>query len=122
MHDIYLSNKNFYKAINLDHRIDSADQFVCSTWINTRLITTDVKKFCDALASLYSNLGKPVLDLIIFNYQLSRSIGISGMVGLTVNYYITATIMRAITPAFGKLTAEQAKLEVLYFQFHELPG
>lgn len=97
-----MENDTFYKAINLDNRIDGADQ----------LITTDINRFCTALASLYSNLGKPVLDLIIFNYQLSRTIGLTGMYGLTLNYIITATILRAATPPFGKLAAEEAKLEV----------
>ncbi|KAJ3050640.1 hypothetical protein HK097_008379 [Rhizophlyctis rosea] len=101
VHDLYMSNNTYYKAINLDNRIDGADQ----------LITTDINRFCNALASLYSNLGKPVLDMIIFNYQLARSIGSLGMWGLLVNYGITATILRAATPAFGKLAAEEAKLE-----------
>ncbi|KAI9103745.1 ABC transporter transmembrane region 2-domain-containing protein [Phlyctochytrium arcticum] len=101
VHDLYMENNTYYKAINLDNRIDNADQ----------LITTDISRFCTALASLYSNLGKPVLDMIIFNYQLARSIGHSGMWGLGVNYLITATILRAATPAFGKMAAVEAKLE-----------
>ncbi|KAI8928345.1 ABC transporter transmembrane region 2-domain-containing protein [Entophlyctis helioformis] len=98
---LYMSNNTYYKAINLDNRIDGADQ----------LITTDINRFCTALANLYSNLGKPVLDIIIFNYQLTRTIGFTGMWGLMVNYVVTATILRAITPPFGKMAAEQAKLE-----------
>ncbi|KAI8818923.1 ABC transporter transmembrane region 2-domain-containing protein [Fimicolochytrium jonesii] len=101
VHDVYMDNNTYYKAINLDNRIDGADQ----------LITTDINNFCTALASLYSNLGKPVLDMIIFNYQLGRSIGATGMWGLAINYAITATILRAATPAFGKLAAQQAQLE-----------
>ncbi|KAI8914968.1 ABC transporter transmembrane region 2-domain-containing protein [Powellomyces hirtus] len=101
VHDLYMENNTYYKAINLDNRIDGADQ----------LITTDINRFCTALASLYSNLGKPVLDMIIFNYQLARSIGSTGMWGLTVNYMITASVLRAATPAFGRLAAVEAKLE-----------
>ncbi|KAI8851152.1 ABC transporter transmembrane region 2-domain-containing protein [Chytridium lagenaria] len=101
VHKLYMENRTYYKAINLDNRIDGADQ----------LITTDINRFCNALASLYSNLGKPVLDLVIFNYQLARSIGFTGTVGLAVNYMITASLMRAVTPAFGKLAAQEAKLE-----------
>jgi ATP-binding cassette subfamily D (ALD) long-chain fatty acid import protein len=82
--------------------------------INPRLITTDIRKFCETFASLYSNIGKPVLDIIIFNFQLARTIGVGGMTGLLVNYYITATIMRALTPAFGKLAAQEAKYEVCF--------
>ncbi|KAI9328400.1 ABC transporter transmembrane region 2-domain-containing protein [Obelidium mucronatum] len=82
-----------YKTQNLDNRTEGVDQ----------LITTDVNRFCDALASLYSNLGKPILDLIIFNYQLSRSIGAKGTLALAINYLATAT--------FGRMAAIEAKLE-----------
>ncbi|CAG8479371.1 3722_t:CDS:10, partial [Ambispora leptoticha] len=102
VHDLYLDDKNaYYKVINLDGRIDSADQF----------ITTDISRFCDGLASIYSNLGKPILDTIIFNYALTKSIGLAGMLGIFSNYVITARLLRAVTPAFGKLAAIEAKLE-----------
>lgn len=61
---------------------------------------------------MYSNLAKPILDTIIFNYQLTKSIGLVGLVGLTVNYFVTARLLRAVTPSFGKLAAIEAKLEV----------
>ncbi|EIE91205.1 hypothetical protein G6F46_003719 [Rhizopus delemar] len=102
IHNLYLDKeKTFYKVLNLDNRIQGADQF----------ITTDVAKFCETLSSLYSNLAKPILDTIIFNYQLTKSIGFTGFVGLTVNYIITARLLRAVTPSFGKLAAIEAKLE-----------
>ncbi|KAF9362508.1 hypothetical protein BGX34_006010 [Mortierella sp. NVP85] len=102
VHDLYLNDKiTYYKALNLDDRIEGVDQY----------ITTDIAKFCDSLAGLYSNLGKPLLDTIIFNYQLMRSIGLSGMGGLLVSYVITAVLLRKVTPAFGKLAAVEAKLE-----------
>ncbi|ORY46787.1 hypothetical protein BCR33DRAFT_753456 [Rhizoclosmatium globosum] len=101
IHTQYLSQKTYYKTQNLDNRIEGVDQ----------LITTDVNRFCEALASLYSNLGKPILDLVIFNYQLSRSIGAKGTAALGLNYLITASLLRALTPAFGKMAAVEAKLE-----------
>lgn len=101
VHNVYMSDNTYYKAINLDNRIDGADQ----------LITTDINRFCTALANLYSNLGKPLLDIVIFNHQLARSIGMTGMWGLLLNYFVTASILRAATPPFGKLAAEEAKLE-----------
>lgn len=63
------------------------------------------------MASLYSNLAKPILDTVIFNYQLTKSIGFVGMIGLAVNYMVTARLLRAVTPSFGKLAAIEAKLE-----------
>ena len=102
VNDLYLSNnRNFYKIINLDSRIDAADQF----------ITTDVARFCDSLSALYSNVSKPTLDLFLFNFQLARSIGKWGSFGLFVNYFLTAWILKKVTPAFGKLAAIEAKLE-----------
>ncbi|CBQ68560.1 probable peroxisomal half ABC transporter [Sporisorium reilianum SRZ2] len=102
VHDLYLNDKaNFYRIINLDGRLDAADQY----------ITTDIARFCETLAALYSNVSKPVLDLIIFNYALSRSLGPMGIFGLFTNYLLTGWILRQVTPAFGKLAAIEAKLE-----------
>lgn len=95
------SNANFYRIINLDARLDGADQFIC----------TDVSRFCDTLSALYSNISKPTLDLIIFNYQLGRNLGFKGVAGLFVNYIVTGWILKKVTPAFGKLSAIEAKLE-----------
>jgi ATP-binding cassette subfamily D (ALD) long-chain fatty acid import protein len=102
-HDLYLDKSiSYYRMGNLDGHIESADQY----------ITTDIARFCDNLASLYSNLGKPILDTLIFNYQLIQGIGFYGTVGMFINYIVTARIIRATTPPFGKLAAVEAKLEV----------
>lgn len=102
VHDLYLnSNANFYRIINLDARLDGADQFIC----------TDVSKFCETLSSLYSNVSKPTLDLIIFNYQLAQNLGMKGVLGLFGNYILTGWILKKVSPAFGKLSAIEAKLE-----------
>ncbi|GAA6036388.1 hypothetical protein JCM8097_001697 [Rhodosporidiobolus ruineniae] len=104
VHDLYLDKQNtFYKVVNLDARIGGtgADQFV----------TTDINRFCETLSALYSNVSKPTLDLILFNWQLGRSIGARGSVGLFLSYLATAWILRKVTPAFGKLAAIEARLE-----------
>ena len=77
-----------------------------------RLITTDVTKFCDALAELYGNVGKPALDMYLFSRELKQGIGKGGMGSLWWAYYATAIILRVSTPPFGKLRAIEAKLEV----------
>lgn len=58
-----------------------------------------------------SSVSKPTLDLIVFNYQLGRSLGWGGVSGLFLNYILTGWILRQVTPAFGKLAAIEAKLE-----------
>ncbi|KAI9220062.1 ABC transporter transmembrane region 2-domain-containing protein [Blastocladiella britannica] len=102
IHELYLDDKlGYYKLLTLDNNIEAPDQFIVS----------DVARFCDVVASVYSNVGKPVIDIIIFNYQLSKYIGWTGMTGLFVNYMVTARLLRAVTPAFGRMAAQEAKLE-----------
>jgi ATP-binding cassette subfamily D (ALD) long-chain fatty acid import protein len=60
------------------------------------------------------NILKPSLDLVLFTSQLSRSLGFRGTVLLFANYYATIAILRAVTPAFGRLAATEAKLEGEY--------
>ncbi|OCF40747.1 ATP-binding cassette, subfamily D (ALD), peroxisomal long-chain fatty acid import protein [Kwoniella heveanensis CBS 569] len=95
IHDLYLNdNLNYY---NLH-----------------RFITTDVARFCDSLAALYGNIGKPALDMIIFTSQLAASLGPLGTIGLFANYGFTAWVLRKATPAFGRMAATEARLEGEY--------
>lgn len=54
IHDRYLSKLTFYGLLALDDRIKNPDQ----------LIAVDVAKFSNSLAELYSNLAKPLLDMV----------------------------------------------------------
>lgn len=103
IHDLYLSdNLNYYKLLNLDGGIgQGADQFICN----------DITLFTNSAASLYSSLGKPLVDLFVFNYQLSRSLGPLALTGLFANYMITATALRRLSPPFGKLKAVEGRKE-----------
>jgi ATP-binding cassette subfamily D (ALD) long-chain fatty acid import protein len=44
----------FYKMANLDDRIKNADQYM----------TVDIQQFSNKLAEIYSNIAKPVLDVM----------------------------------------------------------
>lgn len=103
IHDLYLNDHlNYYKLSNLDGGIgQGADQF----------ITQDLTLFCASAASLYSSLGKPFVDLVVFNYQLYRSLGPLALSGLLANYFLTATILRRLSPPFGKLKAVEGRKE-----------
>lgn len=91
----------FYSLSALDDRIKNADQ----------LIAVDVSRFSNSLAELYSNLAKPILDMVIYNYSLSRSVGGEGLFMMSLLVQISANVMRALTPPFGKYVAEEARLE-----------
>ena len=103
IHDLYLNNNlNYYKLLNLDGGIgQGADQF----------ITNDLALFTASAASLYSSIGKPLVDLFVFNYQLFRSLGPLALTGLLANYFITATALRRLSPPFGKLKAVEGRKE-----------
>lgn len=80
---------------------------------SSKLASSDVLQ--RLLTSICSgNVLKPSLDLVLFTSQLSRSLGIRGTAMLFLNYYLTAKILRAVTPAFGRLAAVEARLEGEY--------
>lgn len=103
IHDLYLNERlNYYRLGNLDGGVgQGADQY----------ITQDLTLFCASAASLYSSLGKPFVDLCVFNYQLFRSLGPIALTGLLSNYFLTATILRKLSPPFGKLKAVEGRRE-----------
>lgn len=110
IHDLYLNdNLNYYKLSNLDGGVgQGADQF----------ITQDLTLFCGAAANIYSSLGKPFVDLCVFNYQLYRSLGPLALTGLMSNYFLTASILRRLSPPFGKLKAVEGKKEGEFRSLH----
>ncbi|KAL1952646.1 hypothetical protein VTO42DRAFT_4574 [Malbranchea cinnamomea] len=103
IHDLYVNeNMNYYKLTNLDGGVgQSADQF----------ITQDLTLFCDAVASLYSSVGKPFVDLCVFNYQLYLALGPLAFTGMIGGFLSTAGVLRRFSPPFGKLKAVEGKKE-----------
>ncbi|KAJ3764315.1 ABC transporter transmembrane region 2-domain-containing protein [Lentinula raphanica] len=92
--------KVYYKLSNLDDRIKNPDQ----------MITHDIQRFSASLAAIYSNLAKPVLDVILYNYQLSQNVGAEGLIGLTILVQLSAALLRSLTPPFGSYIALSAQL------------
>jgi len=48
------------------------------------MITHDIQQFSNSLAAIYANIAKPILDMFIYNYQLSQNVGAEGLFVLTV--------------------------------------
>ncbi|KAK2464650.1 hypothetical protein APHAL10511_003343 [Amanita phalloides] len=102
VHDLYLSAFPYLRYYRSG--LEGVDQY----------LTADIEAWADALSGLYGNILKPSLDLVLFTSQLSRSLGVRGTLLLFANYYATIAILRAVTPAFGRLAAVEARLEGEY--------
>jgi ATP-binding cassette, subfamily D (ALD), peroxisomal long-chain fatty acid import protein len=103
IHDLYLSpNLSYYKLLNLDGGVgDGFDQ----------LLTQDLTLFCSSAASLYSSMLKPSADILLFSYQLYKSLGPLASAGLWSNYIFTAILLRKLSPPFGKMKAVEGRRE-----------
>ena len=96
-----MSDITFYKVSNIDNRIQNADQ----------LLTQDIDKFAENLSHLYSDISKPLVDIVLFAAKLGQAIGKEAPLVMVAYFFASGAFLRLISPPFGKYTAQEQKLE-----------
>ncbi|XP_050023461.1 ATP-binding cassette sub-family D member 3 [Dermacentor andersoni] len=97
----YLSGITYYRMSNLDNRIANPDQ----------LLTQDVEKFCGCLTDLYSNLSKPLLDIVLYVRWLSVAIGQEAPGAMLLYLLFAGVILTRMRRPVGRMTIQEQKLE-----------
>eukprot|EP00916_Digyalum_oweni_P008518 GHVL01014279.1.p1 GENE.GHVL01014279.1~~GHVL01014279.1.p1 ORF type:complete len:611 (-),score=62.55 GHVL01014279.1:1146-2978(-) len=100
----YTKNLIFYKMSICDSRIPQADQ----------RLTQDVDAFSTCLSTLFSNLAKPLLDIVLFSKKLSDAVGPWGPIVVMTWYSLSGFGVKLLSPPIGQLTAENQELEGEY--------
>merc|ERR1719204_1788820 len=108
VHKNYLKNRNYYRISN-ENEIDNPDQ----------RITQDIYEFCKAFSNLYSHTFKPLLDFILSTKMLTDNIGIAGPGIMQVYFLIAFTIVKSISPNFGKMIGQKQGLEGFFQTQHK---
>ncbi|KTF93853.1 hypothetical protein cypCar_00023916 [Cyprinus carpio] len=96
LYNDYLTGFTYYKIGNLDNRIANPDQ----------LITQDVEKFCNSVVDLYSNVSKPLLDILIYICKLNTAIGSLGPASLLSYLVFSGLLLTRLHRPIGKMRAE----------------
>jgi ATP-binding cassette subfamily D (ALD) protein 3 len=81
-------------------------------------LTTDAEKWSKSLSSLYLNIAKPILDIVLFSKKLASLVGWQGPMMIFGWYAMSAFVIKQISPPFGRLTAIESKLEGDYRSLH----
>ncbi|XP_050428786.1 ATP-binding cassette sub-family D member 3 [Adelges cooleyi] len=104
LYEDYLRGYTYYKMNNLDTRISNPDQ----------LLTADVDKFCEMFTDLYSNVCKPFLDIVIYVYKLTRTLGFQTPTVMLGYLVVSGSILTYLRRPTGRMTVVEQKLEGEY--------
>lgn len=102
--NIYYRGYTYYKMSNLDTRIANPDQ----------LLTTDIEKFSDSVCDLYSNMCKPLMDVMIYVYRVTQALGFETPAVLISYLIFSGVFLTHLRRPTGRLTVIEQKLEGEY--------
>lgn len=98
----YIEGLTFYRINAYETRIKNIDQ----------LMTADVEKFCNTLVDVYSNISKPLLDIITLVYRLSLEYTGPRPPLIMISYLIfSGIILTNLRRPLTRLTVKETQLE-----------
>ncbi|MES1909859.1 MAG: hypothetical protein MHM6MM_002550 [Cercozoa sp. M6MM] len=97
----YMEGNVFYQVTNVDARIANPDQ----------ALTQTIKEWSMAAATLYSDVSKPLLDIVLFSLRLRELMGWQGPGAVVLYYIVSGMLLRLLSPSFGRLHARTQQLE-----------
>lgn len=104
-YSLYFQRQTYYGVSNLDGRLSNPDHS----------LTEDLQAFSSAVAHIYSHVSKPLLDVVLMTAALRRLAMkrgehsyAPGIIAWSV-VGVTALLLRTLSPAFGRLVAEEAR-------------
>ena len=104
-YSLYFKDQTYYRVSNLDGRLTNPDHS----------LTEDLQAFSSAVTHIYSHISKPILDVVLMTGAMIRiarrrgeTSNTPGIIGFST-ILCTATLLRWLSPAFGKLVAEEAR-------------
>mmetsp|Transcript_13975 Transcript_13975/g.18291 ORF Transcript_13975/g.18291 Transcript_13975/m.18291 type:complete len:683 (+) Transcript_13975:199-2247(+) len=106
-HSLYLNDKQYYRVNWLDN-VEQVDQLICE----------DISKWAAATSEVYTQSLKPLIDMVLFSYQLKRKMGLEGPYLLYAWFAIAASLSTVVLPRFGKLAAIEQTLEGRFRERH----
>lgn len=101
LYNEYLKDFTYYKMNNLDNRITNPDQ----------LLTTDVERFCNSIVELYSNISKPMLDIVIYVQKLAFTIGGQGPGIMMLYLFLSGSLLTHLRRPVSRMTVSEQQLE-----------
>lgn len=115
-HDLYMDSKLVY--YKLQYNNNSIEEYKLNHQTFNQYVTEDIKRFCDSLTNLFTNVGKPTVDLIFFAIYLRDNIGNLGIFGILLNYFVTGLILKNYSPDFSKIWKVRSFFESIYYNYN----
>ncbi|KAG9444196.1 hypothetical protein H6P81_015536 [Aristolochia fimbriata] len=108
VHTDYFQNMVYYKISHVDNRISTPEQRIAS----------DIPKFCLELSEIVQDDLIALTDGLLYTWRLCSYASPKYVVWILAYVLGAGTVMRNVSPAFGKLMSKEQQLGGEYRQLH----